>query len=366
MIPFVADPDFTLLNCDVLDGLRSLPDESVHCCVTSPPYWGLRDYGTGTWDEGDPDCGHKGVPLASDKSGLAGYTSENVKVRTNAVPFRETCGKCGARRVDQQLGLEPTPDAYVARMVDVFREVRRVLRADGTCWLNLGDSYSHGGNGARDPEKWPKQSRNDHRVQHAKAAGDTKPKDLIGIPWRTAFALQADGWWLRSEIIWAKRNCMPESATDRPTKSHEQVFLLTKNARYYFDQDAVREPHSPDGRKVTTLPVGPNSHENHAGRDGHERWPNEGRNIRSVWTIATQPYPDAHFATFPEELPRRCIAAGSPAAGTILDPFAGSGTTALVARKLGRRSIGIELNADYCALAAKRLSQLSLLAEGAA
>ncbi len=347
MAVFVADSDFVLHQGDCLEVLRELPSESVHCCVTSPPYWGLRDYG------------HEG-----------------------------------------QIGLEQTPDEYVAQMVNVFGELRRVLREDGTLWLNLGDSYSHGGNGSRDPEKWPKQSRNDHRVEHRNTAGG-KPKDMVGIPWRVAFALQADGWWLRSDIIWAKPNPMPESVTDRPTKAHEYVFLLTKSSRYFYDSDAIAEPatwYGPNGRPKS----GPHAGQMHA-RAANPTWKerkaagatrgnvafdgNVGagtqrgvhgdgvshdlgngltRNARSVWEIQTMQFADAHFATFPEELPRRCIAAGSPAGGTVLDPFMGSGTTAKVARDLGRRSIGIELNPDYCELAARRLSQQSLLAEPAA
>ena len=327
------DADFTLYHGDCIDVLRSMPEASVHCCVTSPPYWGLRDYGA-----------------------------------------------------EGQIGLEQTPDEYVARMVDVFREVRRVIRDDGTLWLNLGDSYAANRSYQVSDGK---HLSHDFGGSNAAAVPDgLKPKDLVGIPWRVAFALQADGWWLRSDIIWSKPNPMPESVTDRPTKAHEYVFLLTKSARYFFDQEAVREPwtsgrddmrengvrtgmaylqqgpiasnHSkgPDGRRKTGVKGGDGSVQHRNG----ERWPNEnGRNVRSVWDIPTQPYAEAHFATFPQELPRRCIAAGSPADGVVLDPFMGSGTTALVARNLGRRSIGIELNAEYCELAARRLGQQSLL-----
>lgn len=461
MRPYIEDQDFTLHVGDVREVLAGLPDESVHCCVTSPPYWGLRDYGA-----------------------------------------------------EGQLGLEATPDEYVARMVEVFREVRRVLRSDGTCWLNLGDSYvsqggaqaeqtkSHTGSGLHGPNRLRRGSADGNGAARQSVitrptSTQYKPKDLVGIPWRVAFALQADGWWLRSDIIWAKPNPMPESVTDRPTKSHEYLFLLTKSARYFFDQDAVRDPfearpqqrltasrdqplaatriaaglqqgdpqggthvsrfavqaetldgssgetpRGPDGRRVTVV-VGREGSEQH--RDG-ERWPNSGRNIRSVWEIATQPYSEAHFATFPQELPRRCISAGTsergccpecgapweretekesmdgdlvrnqtrgasgkagrvrggtddsdstwshrttengtvpsfkgsvttttgwkptcdhgkpPAPCTVLDIFMGSGTTALVARKLGRTSIGIELNESYAEMCARRLGQQSLLA----
>ncbi len=456
MKPYLQDADLTLYQGDALEVLRELPDESVDCVVTSPPYWGLRDYG-----------------------------------------------------IDGQLGLEETPELYVERMVEVFREVRRVLVRHGTCWVNLGDSY----NGSRAGPQGASGQMADRSVAAARCrvrngdllAPTLKPKDLCGIPWRVAFALQADGWYLRSDIIWAKPNPMPESVTDRPTKAHEYVFLLSKSPRYYFDQEAVREPYHFDGRSITTVEgkdgsvqhrkgerwpgIGKAHHEARAsliahGHDesepmeiahGHdESEPMEiahgGRNIRTVWEIPTQPFPEAHFATYPEELVRRCILAGTsekgncpecgapwerevyvsygkspahgkgsiqgsrgatpsdthltggmankesihgqprvakitettgwrptckcwgylhewtdddefqfkhseyvyerepatPVAPVVLDPFLGSGTTALVARKHGRHAIGIELSPDYCVMAAKRLSQLSLLSEGSA
>ena len=295
-----------LLTGDVRERLTELPDASVQCCVTSPPYWGLRDYG-----------------------------------------------------IDSQLGLEPTPDAYVASIVAVFREVRRVLRDDGTLWLNVGDSYCGGGGYAPDAPCNQRRAKGDSwgaMNPHSRREGEArtkarpgytppglKPKDLVGIPWRLAFALQADGWYLRSDIIWSKPNPMPESVTDRPTKSHEYVFLLTKSARYFFDADAVREPH-----------VGPFHAPGNKGREGVAEI-QKGRNCRSVWTITTQPYPDAHFATFPEALPERCITAGTKLGDTVLDPFTGSGTTGQVAVQLGRSFIGIELNADYADLARTRI-----------
>jgi site-specific DNA-methyltransferase (cytosine-N4-specific) len=223
-----------------------LPDKSVHMCVTSPPYWGLRDYGTAEWQGGDAGCDHLAGPLASDKSRLHGGkgVGPEEKLKITGMPYRDTCGKCGAVRVDNQLGLEATPEEFIANMVAVFREVWRVLRDDGQLWLNLGDSYNsssqhnHGKGGAM-------QHRHLAPVEgwagHRPLVDDLKIKDLCGIPWRVALALQADGWYLRSDIIWAKPNPMPESVTDRPTKSHEYLFLLTKRARYYYDADAVRE-----------------------------------------------------------------------------------------------------------------------------
>jgi DNA modification methylase len=605
---FVDDGDFQLWNGDALETLRTLPNESVHCVVTSPPYWGLRDYGTGLWEGGDPDCDHA-RPTTTYNAGFNerwGQGGGQLKQeRKSEGQYAQECAKCGAQRQDRQLGLEPTPDAYVAAMVEVFREVRRVLAAHGTVWLNLGDSYAASGvsglNVKGETSTLVGSANAAHTTQRKEVPAGLKPKDLVGIPWRVAFALQqpyytgrikderdrlwlaamvdtegcihihkraagakshthtlADGtqtvyerktdtygvmvsidntsralidriaelvgqgsrythekgvgksnrkqtlyritltgqqsrellrelypdlvakrqeariayhapssgpgaeeawqaikalhnglhttvdypepptlyepgWYLRSDVIWGKPNPMPESVTDRPTRSHEYVFLLTKGPRYFFDQEAVREPQHHDGRTVTVA-IGRENSVQH--RDG-ERWPNpSGRNVRSVWTIATEPYPGAHFATFPRELARRCIVAGCPVRvcgtcgkpseriveterpdlsafahrrtsktdpgmmrndgesaagrlsgqewnrltsretvgwsdcghgsyrpGVVLDPFAGSGTVALVARQHGRRSVGIELNPAYCALAAERLSQLSLLSE---
>jgi site-specific DNA-methyltransferase (cytosine-N4-specific) len=321
--PFVADGDFTLHVGNALDVLQGMPDESVHCVVTSPPYWGLRDYGTGSWVGGDPDCDHRKNAVTgrgedfrkrgedrgyAKGSNFANYGDRNA----TASDFEDTCGKCGATRTDQQLGLEPTPDAYITRMVEVFREVRRVLRRDGTCWLNIGDSYS-GGSGSNVWSGDAFESDGSQRGQQPVRGKERrtpvvgmKPKDLVGIPWRLAFALQADGWYLRSDIIWAKPNPMPESVTDRPTKAHEYVFLLTREARYFYDADAIREP-AEYGRREWSDPEAVLA----AATNGNDKRPDHGvrvkasvtggdpsagRNARSVWTIATQPYAEAHFA----------------------------------------------------------------------
>ena len=377
-----------MIQGDVRDVLPTLDAGSVHCVVTSPPYWGLRDYG-----------------------------------------------------VDNQIGLEPTPEEYVQTMVEVFRAVRRVLRDDGTVWLNLGDTYAGGGGFSPDAPSNRAGSKQttiggDSKTKGKPVPCDLKPKDLVGIPWRVAFALQADGWYLRSDMIWAKGvsfcssyagSVMPESVTDRPTKSHEYLFLLTKSARYYYDAEAVREPseygysYKPamyervgDAKRTQTGTQGKTS--------GGSNGVGGSRNLRSVWTINPKPYTEAHFATFPPALVEPCIKAGSsetgvcgscgapwvrqvtaaggaigkgyhdhaddlgagqsqckklPPAGytrtttgwspacacqttardraVVLDPFAGSGTTGLVAQRLGRRFVGIELNEDYLALARDRV-----------
>jgi DNA modification methylase len=361
---------------DCIEGLRTLPDASVHCCVTSPPYWGLRDYGN-----------------------------------------------------DGQIGLEPTPEAYVARMVEVFREVRRVLREDATLWLNLGDSYNGiGGPGKQDGGPIGKTAAVAIEGTCGRRIATLKPKDLCGIPWRVAFALQADGWWLRQDIIWHKPNPMPESVRDRCTKAHEYVFLLTKSERYYYDAEAVKEPSSwgrvndPAWNAARAATNEKKGCGNRNGKStGFAEWqPDQGRNRRSVWTVTTKPYSGAHFAVMPAALVEPCIKAGCPEQccsmcgagyeritqrdraatrpgkvtkttgdslvdgnrdpkrhittvstlgwapacdcvasgtipGTVLDPFAGSGTTLAVAAELGRNAIGCELNPAYIALANKRI-----------
>ena len=259
------------------------------------------------------------------------------------------------------MGLEATPAEYVSKMVEVFAEVRRVLRDDGTLWLNLGDSYVASRGQGIVPGEGGSRNRESFRRDKASVIPDRgrvhgmKPKDMVGIPWRVAFALQADGWWLRSDIIWHKPNPMPESVTDRPTKSHEYVFLLTKSERYHYDADAIREPHSAperQGQRNTGWDFG----DYNAGNSEHVlTYHPDGRNKRTVWTISTRPYPDAHFATFPPELPEICIKSGCPEGGTVLDPFSGSGTTGMVALRLGRSYIGIELNPEYAAMSRSRI-----------
>jgi DNA modification methylase len=404
-----------LLTGDCRDVLPTLPSNSVHCVVTSPPYYGLRDYGTAQWEGGAEGCDHiKTVYKPAEYVNDGGaYRSNNQSwkggERNQSEPYGHVCGKCGARRIDRQLGLETTPDEYLAAMVGVFREIRRVMRDDACAFVNMGDSYNS--------------------------------KQLLLMPARLALALQADGWWVRSDIIWAKPNPMPESCTDRPTSAHEHVFLLTKAARYFFDADAVRE--EPTGRveplRFGRVPV------RNDGASVYNCDGTRGRNLRNVWTIATHAFPEAHFATYPPELVERCIKAGTSEKGccaacgapwvrvtersvaftsgsgragnkpngkyagseqaesgeydirmgpsvattttgwapscqcqanydcsglgcghqpcicigvqpcTVLDPFLGSGTTALVADRLQRNCIGIDLSLTYAGMAQRRL-----------
>jgi DNA modification methylase len=326
-----------ILTGDCRDVLSTLDAGSVQTCVTSPPYFGLRDYG------------------------VAG-----------------------------QIGLESTPDAFVAEMVAVFREVKRVLRDDGTLWLNLGDSYA-GSWGAQGRQGASGQMADRSVVQarsiaaHPQKMTQTgsmknlpglKPKDLIGIPWRVAFALQTDGWYLRSDIIWHKPNPMPESVTDRPTKSHEYLFLLAKSERYYYDSGAIAEPAVKAGQVIHAYGSGAKDRadvsetNDRRTRIGLANWNQpcpETRNRRSVWTVATQPYSGAHFATFPPALIEPCILAGSKRGDTVLDPFGGAGTTGLVADRLGRDALLIELNPEYAAMARTRIDgDAPLFAGGAA
>jgi DNA modification methylase len=328
----------------------------------------LRDYGTAEWEGGSIWCEHaQQRHVASSNLSRHADKGYNPKLAEIGTPYKDECGKCGARRIDSQLGLESSPEEYIANLVAVFREVWRVLKPDATLWINIGDSYATGagsvGNcpgGGKQGENWKGQMTSPNRMP----IKGLKPKDLCMMPARLAMALQANGWYLRSEIVWHKPNAMPESVTDRPTKAHEMIFLLTKAERYFYDADAIREP---NGNEVTP--------EDFARIKANGTWPSggitryagsvkgnyapccthpAGRNKRSVWTVATQPYAEAHFATFPEEIPKLCILAGTKVGDTVLDPFAGSGTVGQVALELGRRAILIELNPAYVELALDR------------
>lgn len=397
-----------IIHGDCREVLRSLPDESVHCVVTSPPYWGLRDYGVPStiWG-GDDACAHEWgahEPL-NNQSGLhrmpPNQTGGTKDYSTVAEHRGQFCQRCGAWA--GALGLEPTPALYVEHMVAVFREVRRVLRKDGTLWLNLGDSYITAKGSCFNPGGGKNSLPGHAKLKDARAYKFKRPnrsdvqdwglkhKDLAMMPARVAMALQADGWWLRQDIIWSKPNPMPESVTDRCTKAHEYLFLLSKSERYYFDQDAIAEPceSGPSdikkmveskeriggkhkylidplsmassttniGRKraVGGRAAGNKSHKYVTAYEGSDTEEHLVRNRRSVWAVATAPFPGAHFATFPPALIEPCILAGCPKDGTVLDPFGGAGTTGLVADRLMRNAILIELNPEYCAMADARL-----------
>jgi len=287
---------------DVRVRLRELPDECVNTVVTSPPYFGLRDYGN-----------------------------------------------------DGQIGLENTPERYVAELVSVFEEVKRVLRNDGTVWLNLGDSYHADGRKGRAHMGIGKNTG--YSAWMNKTSPETKPKDILGIPWMVAFALRSNGWYLRQDIIWHKPNVMPESVKDRCTKAHEYVFLLSKQPNYYFDHEAIKEPAAQPDR-VRADRIGGNKYvEGIKHSDGSIFTGSQTRNRRSVWSINTKPFRGAHFAVFPEALVEPCVLAGSPTGGMILDPFGGSGTTGVVANRLGRDAILCEINPDYAKLAQNRIEQ---------
>ena len=309
-------PNTKILAGDCIESLKKLPDASVNCCVTSPPYFGLRDYG----------C-------------------------------------------EGQIGLEETPEEFVTKLVAVFREVRRVLKDDGTCWVNMGDSYfskqnsnrnglngSLGGGGVRGGGEYKTQKRN---------AGETacKEKDLIGVPWMLAFALRADGWYLRQDIIWHKPNPMPESVTDRCTKAHEYIFLLSKSRQYYFDSESIKteSKSKSEGVRFGGNKYGDNEDKKFATKSGNVSKEYTKANKRSVWSVNTHSYREAHFATYPPDLIKPCILAGCPEGGVVIDPFGGSGTTAQVAMENGRNAILCELNPEYVKIIEKRLGKVDPL-----
>lgn len=363
---------------DCLDVLKTLPDNSIDCCVTSPPYYALRDYGTATWEGGDPNCPHYRTSKASDKAATGHKRMQDAGSPVGDAIYKDVCPLCGAVRVDKQLGLENTPEEYIAKMTEVFLEVYRVLKPEGTLWLNIGDSYWGGG--------WRNAQFNEHSGDLQKGSkgtycGETmpackgnqgvyKPKDLIGIPWMLAFSLRSAGWYLRQDIIWAKNNPMPESVTDRCTKSHEYIFLLSKSQKYYFDHEAIQEPAVSSDDLKRRIKNGVEEWKTDKAKDtyavsgtGRSRTElystNEQgdyvRNKRDVWQVNVKPCKEAHFATYPPDLVRPCILAGCPRGGVVLDPFMGSGITALVAKGIGRDYIGIELNPEYKAIAERRL-----------
>jgi len=328
-------------------------------CVTSPPYYGLRDYGTAKWEGGNVDCDH--VESENKHGGQRADRNQDGYKKQ----FKEFCKKCGAIREDKQIGLEETPEEYIKAMVEVFRCVWDVLEDDGTLWINIGDSYA--GNNSRASNNGRAGFGNAREKVVNRTGEGLKTKDLIGIPWMLAFALRADGWYLRQDIIWSKPNPMPESVQDRCTKSHEYIFLMSKSSKYYYDNESIKEKaiHAGEERSFNSPKKAMRNVDGNVstGNEHPDALPveiSELKNKRSVWTVNPKPYSGSHFAVFPTELIEPCILAGAPLGGIVLDPFMGSGTTAQVAQDLGRQYLGCELNPEYGKLQKKRTAQTSL------
>ena len=350
----------TILFGDCRETLKNLTNLSVQTCVTSPPYYGLRDYGTATWIGGDPNCNHRRDSKVKPENCNTGHKNHDEMYGVGDAIYKTVCPKCGAIRQDSQLGLEETPEEYIESLVDVFRSVRDVLTDDGTLWVNLGDSYYNYRPGKG--QSYPKQSVSktkqdlpDECNKRGNKLDGLKEKDLIGIPWMFAFAMRKDGWYLRQDIIWHKPNPMPESVKDRCTKSHEYIFLFSKNRKYFYDNESIKEPVKQDwGTRNRT---NGKYHNIGSGLSPHSGLTKsyDRKNKRSVWSVTVKPYREAHFATYPPDLIEPCILAGSEEGDTILDPFMGAGTTAAVAKSLNRYYIGCELNEDYGNLIQKRI-----------
>jgi len=349
----------TILFGDCKDTLSEFLPQSARTCVTSPPYYGLRDYGTATWVGGDPNCNHRRDTKVNPKNCITGHKNHDEMAGVGDAIYKTVCPKCGAIRQDSQIGLEETPEEYIESLVNVFRSVRDVLTDDGTLWVNLGDSYYNYRPGKG--QSYPKQSVSktkqdlpDECNKRGNKLDGLKEKDLIGIPWLFAFAMRNDGWYLRQDIIWHKPNPMPESVRDRCTKSHEYIFLFSKNRKYHYNNEAIKEPAKDWGTRDRT---NGKYHNEGTGLQPHtgltKSYPT--KNKRSVWSVTVKPYKEAHFATYPPDLIEPCILAGSEEGDTVLDPFMGAGTTAAVAKSLNRHYIGCELNEDYGNLIQKRI-----------
>jgi len=350
---------------DCRDSMRQMAKDGikVQTCITSPPYYGLRDYGTGTWIGGDPSCSHKRDSKYSAKT-ITGHANKELTVG-DAI-YKTKCPKCGAIRQDLQIGLEESPKEFIDNLVEVFACVWDVLADDGTLWVNLGDSYYNyrPGKGQRvtaNSLAVHKAAEFEENAKRGNKLDGFKEKDLMGMPWRLAFALQDFGWHLRQDIIWHKPNPMPESVKDRCTKSHEYIFLLSKKPHYYFNNDAIKEDaHTTDDTNRDRDNGRLNNTPGRTRMAGLKTNHYETKNKRDVWTVATKPYSGSHFAVYPEELVEPMVMAGSRVGDIVLDPFFGSGTTGAVAQKLGRQYIGCELNKEYEALQNERLQQTAM------
>lgn len=377
MIDLDFKEKWILINGDAQSILSKIQDNSVDCCVTSPPYYALRDYNTGRWEGGDPFCDHVANPNATKTQGNKIFNENRPSREKTHVKgfYKGVCPKCGAIRVDEQIGLEETPDEYIGRLVEVFREVKRVLKPTGTLWINIGDSYSGSGKGGAnypDSVVGSKQATNAGstiKPLPVNVPNGTKPKDLIGIPWMLAFALRKDGWYLRQDIIWAKPNPMPESVTDRCTKSHEYIFMLTKAPQYYFDAESIKTDAAEE--TATRYKYSFFDHEKKHGASrvndaintaGMKTYDGKA-NKRDVWFVpASGGYADengGHYATYNPKLIEPCIIAGCPNGGIVLDPFNGTGTTGVVAIKNNRKYAGIDLSEEYIQMATRRLEKES-------
>jgi DNA modification methylase len=349
-----------ILHGNCIDKIKELDDNSIDCVVSSPPYFGLRDYGTAQWKGGNPNCSH--AYGRNTRGGLSDFQKNNKgSFGDEAVKSGECCKLCGAKRIDEQFGLEKTYQDYLANTVKVFETFKPKLKDTATIWWNVGDSYSSGKRTSTTNQSL--RGNKNYGVTRTPVQNGIKEKDLLMIPNRVAIALQDAGWYIRSEIIWYKPNPMPESVRDRPTSAHEKIWLITKSKKYYYDADAIREPLAASSLNRLNQDI-KNQKGSTRGNGGMKSNGNmkavgnkETKNKRNVWTVTTKPCKEAHFATFPKDLIEPCIKAGCPEGGLVLDPFGGSGTTGIVAAQNNRNAVLIELNQKYIDIAKKRIDK---------
>ena len=342
-------------NC--IDKIKELEDNSIDCVVSSPPYYGLRDYGTATWKGGNDNCNH------IEPSGSIKFPGRDTQAHDKR-QYKNICKKCGAKRIDEQFGLEKTYQDYIANTVKVFETFKPKLKDTATIWWNVGDTYAMSSMRGKDSLfRSIDQSKSGIRNVKRSIPIGLKAKDLMMIPNRVAIALQDAGWYIRSEIIWHKPNPMPESIRDRPTSCHEKIWLITKNKKYYYDADAIKEHVVESSKKLNMLPgvggkkYGNNDSKEHLTKSGKETENRLVKNKRNVWKVSTKPFKEAHFATFPKDLIEPCIKSGCPEGGVVLDPFGGAGTTGIVAQSLNRQAILIELNPEYIEISKNRIDK---------